>query len=249
MAISVTTDVISYCVTKGSPVFACSLDAEGAFDAIPHGIILKKSIAIIPDVCWRLLYYWYTHLTVQVRWNGKLSDSIRVLRGTRQGGLSSPFLFNIFYQDMITELSESIGGITINGVSYNVFCYADDILLTNTSTTGLQRLINVADLYIVSHGQKFNPMKTQCITFGKTHFVDSPKWILNDTILTELTEISYLGATLSNNSYNHVNTRIKSCRKAFYAMQSVGICKDGLSPATSAHICKVAIQPIHTYAT
>ena len=39
MAISVTTDVISYCATKGSPVFACSLDAEGAFDAIPHGII------------------------------------------------------------------------------------------------------------------------------------------------------------------------------------------------------------------
>ena len=50
---------------------------------------------------------------------------------------------------MITELSDSIGGITINGVSYNVFCYADDILLTSTSTTGLQRLINVADLYIV----------------------------------------------------------------------------------------------------
>ena len=150
---------------------------------------------------------------------------------------------------MITELSDSIGGITINGVSYNVFCYADYILLTSTSTTGLQRLINVADLYIVSHGLKFNPMKTQCITFGKTHFVDSPKWILNDTILTEFSEISYLGATLSNNSYNHVNARIKSCRKAFYAMQSVGICKDGLSPATSAHIWKVAIQPILTYAT
>ena len=39
MAISVTTDFISYCVTKGSP-FACSLDVEGAFDTIPHGILL-----------------------------------------------------------------------------------------------------------------------------------------------------------------------------------------------------------------
>ena len=54
-----------------------------------------------------------------------------VLRGTRQGGLSSHFLFNIFYQDMITELSDGIGGITINGVSFDVFCYADDTSITN----------------------------------------------------------------------------------------------------------------------
>ena len=129
--------------------------------------------------------------------------------------------------------------VLLNNVSYNVFCYADDILLTSTSTTGLQRLINVADLYIVLYGLKFNSMKTQCITFGKTHFVDSPKWILKDTILTEFCEITYLGATMFNNSYNHVNTRIKSCRRAFYFMLSVSICKDGLSPATSAHIWKV----------
>ena len=65
MAKSVTTNVISYCVIKGSPVCTCSLDAEGAFDAIPHGIIFKTSTDIIPDVhvCWRVLYYWYTHLT------------------------------------------------------------------------------------------------------------------------------------------------------------------------------------------
>ena len=54
---------------------------------------------------------------------------------------------------------------------------------------------------------------------------------------------------MSNNNYNYVNTGIKSCRRTFYAMQSVGICIDGLSPATSAHIWKVTIQPILTYGT
>ena len=35
MAISLTHDVISHCVKCGSPIFTCSLDGEGDFDAIP----------------------------------------------------------------------------------------------------------------------------------------------------------------------------------------------------------------------
>ena len=37
----------------------------------------------------------------QMRWKGCLGKVIRVMKGTRQGELSSPFLFNICYQDMV----------------------------------------------------------------------------------------------------------------------------------------------------
>ena len=47
MAIPVSRDVISYCVKKGSPIFACSLDAECAFDAIPHSVLFDKCIGIL----------------------------------------------------------------------------------------------------------------------------------------------------------------------------------------------------------
>ena len=40
MAVSVSRDVISYCVKNGSPIFACSLDAEVAFDAIQQPFYL-----------------------------------------------------------------------------------------------------------------------------------------------------------------------------------------------------------------
>ena len=52
-----------------------------------------------------------------------------VEKRTRQGGLSFHFLFNLFYQRMIADLANSVGGININGISYNAFCFADDILL------------------------------------------------------------------------------------------------------------------------
>ena len=41
---TVTRDVISYCVKRGSPIFACCLDAEAAFDAIPHSTLFDKSM-------------------------------------------------------------------------------------------------------------------------------------------------------------------------------------------------------------
>ena len=69
-------------------------------------------------------------ITVQVKWCGKLCRKIHVCVGTRQGGLSSPFLFNIFYHDFISILSNCTGGITIHNESYNVVCYADDLIIS-----------------------------------------------------------------------------------------------------------------------
>ncbi len=84
-----------YCVNTCSPVFVCSLDAEGAFDGIPHAVLFvpHNVMGIIPDISWRILVLWYKGLTVRIKWNGKIGEEISVFKGTRQGGLSSPFLF------------------------------------------------------------------------------------------------------------------------------------------------------------
>jgi len=190
MAISLVNDVIKYCTQRGSRVHACSLDAEGAFDAIPHSILFGKASGVIPDQMWRILVDWYSDLKVYIKWNNSLSDGIQVLIGTRQGGLSSPFLFNLFDQQLINILNCTVGGILINDVPYNVFCYADDLILTSTSVTGLQKLINCANDYIVSHGLRFNPTKTQCATFGRK--APQTGWYIGGAKLAEADRIQYL---------------------------------------------------------
>ena len=75
----------------------------------------------------------------------------------------------------------------------------------------------------------------------------APKWILNETILTEERQVKYLGSILSNNHTDHVESRCKSARKAFYALQSAVLCKNGVDPYTIAHIYNVAIKPVLTY--
>ena len=133
---------------------------------LSHDDLLAKLIDVIPDNSWLVLHYWYLHMGVQIRWGTHLSDNIPVTCGIRQGGLISPLAFNIFYEQLICKLQSNSHGVTIKGLHFNTFCYADDILICSTSVTGLQELINIATSYIVSHGLKFNPKKTSCYIMG-----------------------------------------------------------------------------------
>ena len=186
---------------------------------------------VLPNHGWQIMYDWYCNLHVQIKWNGMLRRSIKVSIGTRQGGLTSPMLFNVLYQELVHLLSTCYSEITINNETYNVFCYADDIILASLSIAGLQQLIDTARSFIKAEGLNFNPSKTVCTIFGKHHLTTAPKWILNDTILTGEKQVKYLGSILSNNPADHVESRCKSARKAFYALQSAGLCKNGVDPA------------------
>ena len=101
-------------------MYTCSLDAEGAFNAIPQRILFYKLAAVLPKHCWHVMHTWYSNLTVQVKWCGTLNSTIKVsvaCVGTRQGHLYSSFLFNLFYQNLISLLSNWSDGITIQNNS------------------------------------------------------------------------------------------------------------------------------------
>ena len=86
-------------------------------------------------------------MSVQIRWANRLGKYIPVIRGTKEGGLFSPFLFNLFYEKLVSDLNSEECGISIGQNHFNVFCYADDLLLCSLTLSGLQKLINVANKY------------------------------------------------------------------------------------------------------
>lgn len=247
MATSIIHDVIVHSVAHGSPVYTCSLDAEGAFDRIPHNVLLSTADGTIPDHCWRLLNTWYHDMHVSVRFRGASSKHIPINIGTKQGGITSPLLFNLFYRQLIEKLNKIDCGIKACGVSFNVFCYADDVLLTSLTITGLQKLINAANEFIRSYGMSFNASKTVCKTFGKCTLIDKPAWSLNNTLLKESEVLSYLGTNLAETSQSHVHERIRKTRRAFYSLQPAGLCPHGVSPSVTAHLWNLAVRPVLMY--
>ena len=125
LAIALAHDLGKFCNASGSPSFYCSLDVQGAFDRLSHVVLLQKAMDIIPESNWALLYYWYQRMAVSIKWNNVLGSRIEVKCGTRQGGLTLPYLFNLFYQDLIVLLNSKQCGVTIQKYNYNVSCYAD----------------------------------------------------------------------------------------------------------------------------
>ncbi len=89
-------DTARFYNNRGSPVFTAALDAQKCFDCIWHTGLFYKLKNNMPLVHWRLLYHWYSKLESQVKFHGSCSEILHVTRGTRQGSLLSPQLFNYF---------------------------------------------------------------------------------------------------------------------------------------------------------
>ncbi|CAF4759375.1 unnamed protein product [Pieris macdunnoughi] len=88
---------INYYVKRKTPVFACFLDLSRAFDLVSYDLLWKKLEKIhLPQDTINILKYWYQSQVNSVRWEGVLSDPYRMECGLRQGGMTSPILFNLY---------------------------------------------------------------------------------------------------------------------------------------------------------
>ena len=246
MAVSIAHDINTYCIAKGSTVFTCSLDAQGAFDSLPIPVLLYKAMDTIPDPSWNILYYWYSKMSACIRWNNTIGRQISIECGTRQGGLTSPLIFNLFYEEFISDLNQLDCGITIGNSNYNVICYADDILICSLTVTGLQKLIDTAMSYTENYGLNFSAAKTTCVTYGKNYFKRPQNWTIKNEKLVMSSSMSYLGTILDSSNAlkgtSHIEARIRASQKAFFSLQGAGLNSSYVSPATKMNIYTAAVR-------
>ena len=80
----------------GSPVFRCFLDVRKAFDRVDHSMLFKKLLdRKVPVYIVNFIANWYVSQEMKVRWGNALSSNFEVPKGIKQGGLLSPYLYNV----------------------------------------------------------------------------------------------------------------------------------------------------------
>lgn len=124
-----------------------------------------------------------------------LYDVYRMQCWMRQGGLSSPRLFNLYMNSVIGELSRTHKGCHIDGVCMNNMSYADDMVLLSPSIRGLRRLVAICESYAVTHGLKYNVKKSKLMMFKSSfiNYSDVPGVSLCGSPLRCVKKFKYLG--------------------------------------------------------
>ena len=104
-----------------------------------------------------------TSTCVGVLFGKSLSSELKVGNGTRQGGILSPLLYNIYINVVIKSISKCSIGCYLCFYRASILCYADDMVIMCPTKEGLYVLVNkAADM-----------LSTLCwkINYGKCSYV------------------------------------------------------------------------------
>ncbi|KAJ0169527.1 hypothetical protein K1T71_014712 [Dendrolimus kikuchii] len=192
---------IRHYVDRKTSVYACFLDLSRAFDLVNYDLLWGKlARSNIPEKTVGLLRYWYENQTNHVRWGDTVSSDYKLKCGVRQGGLTSPDLFNLYINDLIVELRSTRIGCHVGGVCLNNISYADDMVLLSPSISALRKLLSICEGYAAKHGLKYNENKTQMMVFraGKGPEITLPV-LLSGIELKFVSQFKYLGHILAEN--------------------------------------------------
>ncbi|XP_045541720.1 uncharacterized protein LOC106712835 [Papilio machaon] len=154
----------------------------------------------IPVEIIKIFQFWYRHQTNYVKWAGSLSEPYKLECGVRQGGLTSPKIFNMYLNDLIIELSSMRVGCRVGGVCVNNISYADDMALLGPTAGSIGQMIRVCEKYAASHGLIYNVKKSEFMLFKAASRGPDilPPINLNGTRLNRVTRFKYLGHILAD---------------------------------------------------
>ena len=147
----------------------------------------------------------YTDGTAQINTN-KLSASINIEKGVRQGDTLSPILFTAALKEIFKRTSLDRMGININGEHLSNFRFADDIVLFAGSEEELEKMLEELNREGMKDGMKMNKKKTRVMfnTQGKKYQRTGIK--IDNEKIEEVEEYIYLGQLITAN--NEINKEI-----------------------------------------
>ena len=142
----------------------------------------------------------YSNVKSTVRLDNSFTDCFNVSNGLKQGCLISPLLFNLYINDLVTEINLLGKGINVDGRNISMLLYADDIVLMANTARDLQSMLDALNTWCTRWGLNVNPNKTKVVQFkphgrSKSNF----PFRCGDNELEVVSRYKYLGLWFCDN--------------------------------------------------
>jgi hypothetical protein len=217
---------------------ACFLDLKSAFDVVDHTLLDNKLArrGCLANIRQMLRGLMFTGLESRLLINDIITEWFPRTQGILQGSPLSPWLFNIFINDLLEELNN-----TSEGVPWCLF-YADDGVLLVESQADLLRLMKIIEGWTVSNRIMLNPKKCGIVT----SLALDPVCVYSEEIPVRAA-YKYLGFPVTRTGVDfksHLQLRIKA---ALHRMAYLGSQSDSWVPANRLGIFKQFLSPMFEY--
>ena len=206
---------------NGLHTFTTFVDFSKAYDMIPRAHLWYKLAKIgVRGNIMSAIQSLYVNVQCSVRINNCITSNFGVSNGLKQGCLMSPMLFNLYINDLVTEINLLDKGLNINGRKVSMLLYADDIVLMANVARDLQCMLNVLNQWCIRWGLSVNPRKTKVVHFRpkgrkKCHFA----FHCGDNDLEIVNKYKYLGLWFTDN----IDLKYMAEQVAISAHRALGI--------------------------
>ena len=247
-AIFVVKETIANYVNKKTPCKVVTLDAAKAFDRVwRNGLYLKLRPSMDPWI-WKMFCKYYETSTACVELNGEVSQPFNISSGVKQGGILSPFLFNLYIDDLLKQCTGASLGALFNNVNVSIIAYADDLVLLSPLDSHLQKLLDICSAYGAKWKISFNPKKSTITEFGTSQATNRAFEIAGQ-FLDHHSSFKYLGVEINQScdSSEYIKRAFRKVQKLTFSLQFLGLAPKATSPFFQSFLYRTLCLSKFTY--
>ena len=160
-------EVLGHYLREGSNPICGLLDCSKAFDLAKWDkmfsqILLRK----IPAIVARAMIYTYQEQYAWCRWGNEKSEIFRIVNGTRQGSIASPFLWAVYCDPLLARLRALGVGCHVGGMWMGAQLYCDDVAFLAPNRRAMELMLREAEAWAQEYNVTFStdpdPQKSKC---------------------------------------------------------------------------------------
>ena len=238
---------IEKALMKGEYALSIFMDIEGAFNNVTFEAINDAMMeSRIPHVFSRWITFMITNRKVITHVQGATLSKL-VQRGTPQGGVLSPLLWNLVADGLLRRLNTELA-VYSQAFSDDLACLLMGIDI-GTLRDIAQRTIQIVDRWTQNKGLNLNPNKTEVVVFTTKKNWHMRPLTLRGVALKQVDQVKYLGVTLDKKLTwtPHIQQITTKAKRAMMTCRRMTGQTWGLKPHIAHWLYTAVVRPIITY--